>query len=89
MAMFDMGAETLKLPLEEKLEYEQGSDGRSFGSVYTPEIRRRRFLSHAKIQVQEDGSQRRRRIRVRKASLALRLRVSQILISRWQLTGHT
>ncbi|KAG6899688.1 hypothetical protein C0993_007888 [Termitomyces sp. T159_Od127] len=29
--MFDMGAETMKLPLEEKLKFEQGDDGMSFG----------------------------------------------------------
>jgi hypothetical protein len=31
--MFDMGEETMGLPLEEKLEYEQGDDGMSFGFV--------------------------------------------------------
>ncbi|KAG6332156.1 hypothetical protein ID866_6937 [Astraeus odoratus] len=30
-AMFDLGAEVLALPLEEKLKYEQGDSGRSFG----------------------------------------------------------
>ena len=29
--MFDMGAETLDLPLEEKMRYEQGDNGDSFG----------------------------------------------------------
>ncbi|KAG6873162.1 hypothetical protein C0995_002011 [Termitomyces sp. Mi166 len=29
--MFDMGAETMKLPLEEKIRFEQGDDGMSFG----------------------------------------------------------
>ncbi|KIJ66625.1 hypothetical protein HYDPIDRAFT_109724 [Hydnomerulius pinastri MD-312] len=29
--MFDMGAETMALPLEEKMKFEQGDDGRSFG----------------------------------------------------------
>ncbi|KAH7886429.1 hypothetical protein F5I97DRAFT_2028978 [Phlebopus sp. FC_14] len=29
--MFDMGAQTMALPLEEKLKYEQGDSGRSFG----------------------------------------------------------
>ena len=29
--MFDMGAETMDLPLEEKLKYEQGDLGHSFG----------------------------------------------------------
>ncbi|KAI9566319.1 hypothetical protein HD554DRAFT_2277855 [Boletus coccyginus] len=29
--MFDMGAETMALPLEEKLKFEQGDGGRSFG----------------------------------------------------------
>lgn len=31
--MFDMGAETMALPLEEKLKFEQGDEGRSFGCV--------------------------------------------------------
>lgn len=31
--MFDMGAETMALPLEEKMQFEQGDEGRSFGSV--------------------------------------------------------
>lgn len=31
--MFDMGAETMALPLDEKLKFEQGDDGRSFGHV--------------------------------------------------------
>ncbi|KII87176.1 hypothetical protein PLICRDRAFT_30612 [Plicaturopsis crispa FD-325 SS-3] len=29
--MFDMGAETMQLPLEEKMKHEQGDDGMSFG----------------------------------------------------------
>ncbi|EMD41162.1 hypothetical protein CERSUDRAFT_121703, partial [Gelatoporia subvermispora B] len=29
--MFDMGAETMELPLEEKMKFEQGDDGISFG----------------------------------------------------------
>ncbi|GJE97255.1 clavaminate synthase-like protein [Phanerochaete sordida] len=29
--MFEMGAETMRLPLEEKMKYEQGDDGMSFG----------------------------------------------------------
>ncbi|KAK0184094.1 Clavaminate synthase-like protein [Armillaria mellea] len=29
--MFDMGDETMKLPMEEKMKYEQGDDGMSFG----------------------------------------------------------
>jgi len=29
--MFDMGAETMALPLSEKMKFEQGDDGRSFG----------------------------------------------------------
>ena len=29
--MFAMGAETMDLPLEEKLKFEQGDDGMSFG----------------------------------------------------------
>ena len=31
--MFEMGEETMRLPLEEKMKYEQGDDGRSFGSA--------------------------------------------------------
>ena len=31
--MFEMGAETMTLPLEEKMKYEQGDDGMSFGHV--------------------------------------------------------
>ncbi|KAI0090369.1 hypothetical protein BDY19DRAFT_939884 [Irpex rosettiformis] len=30
-AMFDMGAETMRLPMSEKMKYEQGDDGMSFG----------------------------------------------------------
>ena len=29
--MFEMGLETMKLPMEEKLEFEQGDGGRSCG----------------------------------------------------------
>lgn len=29
--MFEMGAETMRLPLEEKMKYEQGDSGLSFG----------------------------------------------------------
>ena len=32
--MFDMGAQTLDLPLEEKMKYEQGDSGYSFGQVF-------------------------------------------------------
>ena len=32
-AMFDMGAETMKLLLEEKMKFEQGDGGMSFGCV--------------------------------------------------------
>ena len=31
--MFEMGAETMDLPFEEKMKFEQGDDGFSFGSV--------------------------------------------------------
>jgi hypothetical protein len=31
--MFDMAAETMALPLEEKMKYEQGDEGMSFGWV--------------------------------------------------------
>ena len=29
--MFDMGAETMRLPMDEKMKFEQGDDGVSFG----------------------------------------------------------
>lgn len=29
--MFDMGAETMALPFDEKMKFEQGDDGMSFG----------------------------------------------------------
>ena len=29
--MFEMGAETMKLPMEEKMRFEQGDEGMSFG----------------------------------------------------------
>lgn len=32
--MFDMGARTLDLPLEEKMKFEQGDDGASFGYAF-------------------------------------------------------
>jgi hypothetical protein len=31
--MFDMGAETMQLPLNEKMKFEQGDGGSSFGYV--------------------------------------------------------
>ncbi len=31
--MFEMGEETMRLPLEEKMKYEQGDNGESFGLV--------------------------------------------------------
>jgi hypothetical protein len=31
--MFEMGVHTMALPLEEKMEFEQGDEGNSFGSV--------------------------------------------------------
>ena len=34
-AMFDMGTEMMALPLEEKMKYEQGDDGYSFGYIDT------------------------------------------------------
>ena len=34
--MFAMGSETMDLPFEEKLKFEQGDDGMSFGYVYSP-----------------------------------------------------
>jgi len=33
-AMFEMSAHTMALPLEEKMKYEQGDDGNSFGYIY-------------------------------------------------------
>jgi isopenicillin N synthase-like dioxygenase len=35
--MFEMGDETMNLPIEEKMAFEQGDDGRSFGYVLTPQ----------------------------------------------------
>ena len=32
--MFDMGAETMALPMKEKMAFEQGDSGRSFGYAY-------------------------------------------------------
>ena len=32
--MFEMGAETMHLPLEEKMKYEQGDEGMSFGYAH-------------------------------------------------------
>lgn len=29
--MFEMGAETMRMPLDEKMKYEQGDEGMSFG----------------------------------------------------------
>ena len=34
--MFEMGAETMRLPLDEKMKYEQGDAGMSFGCIPTP-----------------------------------------------------
>lgn len=34
--MFDMGRETMDLPLEEKMKYEQGDGGSSFGYALSP-----------------------------------------------------
>ncbi|KAJ3540348.1 hypothetical protein NM688_g6239 [Phlebia brevispora] len=31
--MFEMGAETMRLPLDEKMRFEQGDEGVSFGSI--------------------------------------------------------
>ncbi len=36
VAMWGMGEELFKLPLDEKLKYEQGDEGRSFGCVMEP-----------------------------------------------------
>jgi hypothetical protein len=33
--MFAMGAETMRLPLEEKMLHEQGDDGMSFGQAFS------------------------------------------------------
>lgn len=32
--MFEMGAETMELPMDEKMQFEQGDEGVSFGSVW-------------------------------------------------------
>ena len=40
--MFEMGAETMRLPMEEKMRFEQGDDGVSFGCARPlPRARRR------------------------------------------------
>lgn len=31
--MFDMGVETMNMPMSEKMKFEQGDDGMSFGCV--------------------------------------------------------
>jgi hypothetical protein len=43
--MFDMGAETMALPLDEKMKFEQGNDGMSFGfaSWQIPSLSEYRF----------------------------------------------
>lgn len=41
--MFDVGAETLALPLEERMKFEQGDSGQSFGSVI--DMAHKRILS--------------------------------------------
>lgn len=43
--MFDMGAETMALPLDEKMKFEQGNDGMSFGfaSWQVPSLSEYRF----------------------------------------------
>lgn len=51
--MFDMGFETMKLPMDEKLKYEQGDDGMSFGFVFvTFRIGRSVIDFHADIKQQ-------------------------------------
>jgi hypothetical protein len=32
--MFELGDETMRLPMEEKMKFEQGDGGRSFGYMY-------------------------------------------------------
>lgn len=44
--MFDVGAETLALPLEERLKFEQGDNGQSFGSVIDIAHTGKRVLSY-------------------------------------------
>ena len=43
--MFAMGAETLDLPLQEKMKYEQGDDGFSFGYARLTELWRQQILT--------------------------------------------
>ncbi len=52
--MFEMGEETMRLPLEEKMKYEQGDDGRSFGSVIF--FRCISYHSHLSIRYKAAGS---------------------------------
>lgn len=54
--MFDMGAETMALPLEEKMKFEQGDDGTSAGFA-TPDLYAR-LLLHTCIQIQSGGRKR-------------------------------
>ena len=55
--MFHMGEETMGLPLEEKMKYEQGDDGMSFGRV--PFVLGKGFrLTHDALQVQSSRRKR-------------------------------
>lgn len=48
--MFEMGAETMKLPLDEKMKFEQGDEGMSFGYVSTLNSAERNFTPHLQVQ---------------------------------------
>lgn len=42
--MFNMGEETMNLPLEEKMKFEQGDEGQSAGCVLEAEIHLEKLL---------------------------------------------
>lgn len=62
--MFSLGAEVMALPMEEKLRFEQGDDGMSFGYVpfpsftasFVPALNRRR-IADTRLQVQTPSMQ--------------------------------
>lgn len=60
--MFEMGAETMNLPMDEKMKFEQGDDGQSFGSVAIYNLLSNRDLAlmcRVFPQIQTCGRQRR------------------------------
>ena len=59
--MFEMGAETMALPLEEKMKFEQGDDGVSFGYVILSYTVLVCLCSRAYTQIQSRGRERGRR----------------------------